>query len=309
MLSVKTITLNPAIDLHYRMESFVACRENYVQAVSYDAGGKGINISRALTSVGVVNTAYAVLGEENQTEFVKKLQADGVNLSPIFVDGRIRENITLHPTDQAETRISMDTFSLSPSVLFHLDTLLSDTTCGVLAFAGRLPKGISTADALSFLKGCAKRGDRVIVDCNSFTLEELKRLRPFLIKPNEEEAEAFLKRKVSDPTMAGEAARGLVLEGVAEEVMISLGKAGAVWSNGQRRVHLQPPPITPISTIGAGDSTLAGMIAALSSGKSIDEALKTAVAFGTAACLTEGTRPPRKEDIVQIYQKITLTEL
>ena len=312
MHDIKTITLNPAFDLHYGMERFVAGKENYVQSVVRGACGKGINTSRALMVNGVSNLAYVVLGEENGAEFAAQLTRDGVTFVPFYTAGRIRENITLHPAADVETRISLDTFSLTEDVLEKMEKrLLGDLHQGdLVSFSGRLPRGISKDRAIAFLLTLIQAGARLIVDSNSFAPSDLLRIHPWFIKPNEQEIEAFLGRTVSGTSDAADAARELVLRGVADEVMISLGGDGAVWSDGERRLHLGVPKLAhPVSTIGAGDSTLAGLLAASAKEESISMALQTAVSFGTAACMTEGTLPPRPEDVRDVFSKVSVFSL
>lgn len=312
MKQIKTVTLNPAFDLHYYMESFEAKRENYVQSVLCDAGGKGVNISRALSVNGTYNTAYLILGEENGAAFEAQLRRDRLNFVPLYTEGRIRENVTLHPAHDKETRISLDTFSVSPKMLDRMSEALhqgSNEDC-LLAFAGRLPRGIEKDRAIAFLKSQIQSGAKVIVDSNSLSPEDLQEIRPWFIKPNEQEIEAFLGRSVTDARDAAHAAKELVEKGVAEEVMISLGGDGAAWSDGLRMLILAVPRLEhPASTIGAGDSTLAGLLAATAKGADAKEALRTAVAYGTAACMTPGTLPPRPEDIAAVLAQVTVTEL
>lgn len=312
MKSIRTVTLNPAFDLHYNMEHFEAKKENYVQSILCDAGGKGINISRALTVNGVENTAYVILGEANGATFEAQLRRDGLHYVPLYTEGRIRENITLHPADDKETRISLDTFRVSAEMLNKTEEALnaSAETESLLAFAGRLPRGIEKDAAIAFLKRQIAQGVKVVVDSNSLTPEDLQQIRPWFIKPNEQEIAAFLGRTVSDPTDAANAACELVERGVAEEVMISLGGDGAVWSNGKRKLILSVPKLAhPVSTIGAGDSTLAGLLAATARGADIADALANAVAYGTAACMTAGTLPPRPEDVKTVLAQVKVTEL
>ena len=312
MKQIKTVTLNPAFDLHYYMEQFEAKKENYVQSILCDAGGKGVNISRALAVNGTYNTAYLILGEENGAAFEAQLRRDGLNFVPLYTEGRIRENITLHPKGDKETRISLDTFSVSPTMLDRMDEALHQGTNegSLLAFAGRLPRGIEKEQAIRFLKAQIAAGAKVIVDSNSLAPEDLQEIRPWFIKPNEQEIAAFLGRSVENPTDAAHAAKELVQKGVAEEVMISLGGDGAVWSNGEKMLILNVPKLEhPMSTIGAGDSTLAGLLAATAKGADCKEALRNAVAYGTAACMTPGTMPPRPEDVAAVLSKVTVTEL
>lgn len=312
MRSIKTITLNPAFDLHFGMEKFEARRENYVQSVTRDAGGKGINTSRALTVNGVENTAYVVLGEENGADFAGQLTRDGMRFVPVYTAGRIRENITLHPAEDKETRISLDTFAPTESTVEEMERLLlsSISPDDLISFSGRLPRGITKERIIAFLHRLIATGARVIVDSNSFTPEDLIRIHPWFIKPNEQEIEAYIGRPIRDLADAATVARELVGRGIAEEVMISLGGDGAAWSNGVRRITLGVPRLeNPVSTIGAGDSTLAGLLAATAEEQDSAEALRMAVAYGTAACMTEGTQPPRPEDVCSVFARVTVTEL
>lgn len=302
---IKTVTLNPAIDLHFHMTELELGKENYVQKVLYHAGGKGINISRALSQNGIPNTAYVILGEENSAEFEAHLNQDGVSFIPFYTKGRIRENITLHPDGKGETRISLDTFCANEEVLFDMEQQMNEAprNC-LLAFAGRLPHGISKDTAIGFLKRQMTNGVRTVVDCNSFTIMDLKDIHPWLIKPNEQEIAAFYGRAPYDLRDAASIACELVASGVSEEILISCGGNGAAWSNGKQQMILHVPKIeAPKSTIGAGDSTLAGLLAATAQGHSKQEALLRAVAFGTASCLREGTLPPRAEGIDAVQKQ------
>lgn len=307
MKSIFTVTLNPAFDLHYRMAHFEAQEENYVDGILCDAGGKGINISRALKVNGTDSTAFVLLGEENGGAFETQLMRDGLCYNPIRIPGRIRENITLHPADSRETRISLDTFCVEPAVLDELERSVR-AVCrngDLLAFAGRNPKGLDKARVIAFLKRLIADGVRVIVDSNSFTPEDLIEVHPWLIKPNEQEIVSFLGVPVRSAQEAVAAAGELVRRGVAEEVMISMGGDGAVWSNGTDSLILEVPKLAhPLSTIGAGDSTLAGILHATARGLSREDTLRTAVSFGTAACMTEGTLPPNPQDVETVFSQV-----
>ena len=309
--TICTVTLNPAFDLHYQMEKLEIHKENYVQAVRCDAGGKGINTSRALTVNGVENTAYVILGEENGASFEAALRKDGIRYLPLYTPGRIRENMTLHPAGDKETRISLDTFSVTPALLEALEHQLEPllTEGCLISFSGRIPRGVEKNTVIAFLKRLIDAGASVIVDSGSLTPEDLRKIHPWFIKPNEQEIVAFLGREIRSFFDAADAAKKLVTQGVAREVMISLGGEGAVWSDGTRALILQVPRLEhPVSTIGAGDSTLAGLLAGCAKGLSKEECLAFAVSYGTAACMTEGTLPPRPEDIQEVLKQVRVTE-
>lgn len=309
MKQLITVTLSPAFDLHCYTDTFLAEAENLMRTVTSHVGGKGINISRALTANGVANLAYVVLGDENGKSFEDALIAEQIPYVPFYTKGRIRENVTVHPKVGKETRISLCGFPVDEELLSRLEAdLLGRVTRDTdLALAGRLPDGISKERAILFLERLQRAGARLILDSNAFSKEDLQRIHPFFIKPNEQEAEKILGVTVREIEQAAAAARRAVQDGVAEEVMITLGDRGAVWSDGQKTLAMQPPRLeVPVSTIGAGDSTVAGFLAARAADESVENAMREALAYGTAACLREGTQPPLPQDVDTIRKQIRI---
>ncbi len=308
MKKIITITLNPAFDLHYRMDKFEAKKENYVTSLLCDAGGKGINISRALLVNGIDSCAYVILGRDNGERFERLLKADNMNCVVLYADGSVRENITIHPENDKETRISLDNFSISQKELDSLCEMLLKAIDAetLISFSGRMPRGVEKSAVIDFLKKLEGAGAKIAVDSNSFGFEDLGLIRPWFIKPNEQEISTLLGRPVSSREDAVKVAKELVDMGAAEEVMISLGALGSVFAAKNAAYTVSVPEIRPLSTIGAGDSTVAGYMAGTAEGRSIPECLRLAAAFGSAACLTEGTRPPKPEDIASLYEKVTV---
>ena len=302
-MQIFTLTLNPAFDIHYELDTLTLGAEQYARAVRREAGGKGINTARALTVNGVANTAFAVLGADNGAAFEALLQQDGMTCRTVTVPGAIRENLTLHPDGQPETRISLNHFTVSPAVL---DTLYEQLTemgqrGDLLSFAGRIPQGLTIEDVCTFLHRLRQYGFRLIVDCNSMTVRALSQIRPWLIKPNAAELRTLCR--VADPMTA---ARTLLRLGAAEQVLVTLGEDGALFCTEAHTQRILVPPLTnPLSTIGAGDSTVAGFMAAAARNLPRTEWPVHAAAWGTAACMTPGTRPPCPEDIAALLPQIT----
>lgn len=306
MKKIITVTLNPAFDLHCTAESFEARHENYVIPISSEAGGKGVNISRALRSGGIDSLAFVVIGKDNGERFERLLTADGIKYLPFYTEGSIRENVTVHTKGDTETRISLDSFSLSEEVFRDLFEALSGEASAdtLISFSGRIPKGIPKRKVIEALRGLKEGGAGLIIDSNSLDLSDLREIKPYLIKPNSEEISALIGREISSPEDALEVARELVARNISERVMISLGASGAVYASGTLSATVSVPKISPVSTIGAGDSTVAGYLAATLSGFADADRLRLSSAYGCAACLTEGTRPPKKELISELYEKI-----
>lgn len=301
-MRIYTITLNPAYDVHAFAESFVPCHENLAHITSRQAGGKGVNISRALSKNGVANTAVVVLGRDNGGDFKAGLKEAGIDAILLEKPGRIRENLTLHCANSPETRISFAGFPMDDSILEKVSRLLTVDAQTVITFTGRVASGMSMEKVKIFLLALKKQGAKIVLDSKSFGLEDIYEVQPWLIKPNQEEICEYLGCAVKTVQDAAEKAKAFSEHGVSN-VMVSLGEQGALLLNGGNTYIAKPPAVEAVSTIGAGDSSIAGFIAAASMGESPVRCLKRAVAYGTAACLTEGTLPPEKADVDWIYEK------
>ena len=302
-MRIYTLTLNPAYDIHATTAHFLPCRENLANVTSRDAGGKGVNISRALHSGGTENTAVIVLGKENGGEFKESLASFGLNCLYFEKEGRIRENLTLHCETTGETRISFAGFAVDERILDEVEGAMEVDGDTFVTYTGRTPAGIPGESVKAFLKRLQAKGAKVVIDSKSFTLEDLFALRPWLIKPNQEEIAEYFGCEIRNLEEAAEKAKLLHEKGIAN-AMISLGGDGALLACKEGVFTVHAPKIRPVSTIGAGDSSIAGFLAAAAEGKSAADCLKTAVAYGTAACLTAGTLPPRREDIHSILSRL-----
>jgi len=307
-MKIYTLTLNPAYDIHASAPGFAPHRENLARVLSREAGGKGVNISRALGSGGIPNTAVIVLGSENCGDFRQALEAAAMDCVLLEKPGRIRENLTLHCPDSPETRISFQGFSVDARILEEVLEHMRIDGDTVVTFTGRVPSGIGVREAKAFLKELRSRGARIVLDSKSFSREDVFELQPWLMKPNQEEISQFFGEEVETPEQALEKAAVFARHG-AVHVMVSLGAQGALLLRDGAVWLASHPPIEAVSTIGAGDSTLAGFLAAAYRGKDPGECLRTAVAYGTAACLTPGTLPPEPEALERILEQVTVLPL
>lgn len=309
-MKIVTLTLNPAFDVHCFAENFQPFHENLAHVTANEAGGKGVNISRALTVNGVENTALVVLGEENGDSFRRALIADQIPFRDVTVAGRIRENITLHTNDAPETRISFAGFTATDGLIDRVEALLNDLMDGdcILTFTGRNPEGVSMDRVKSMLIGLQKKGVKIVLDSRSFGKQDMIDVRPWLIKPNEEEIGMYADIDVQDFDSAKQAAETLRAAGI-ENVMISLGSKGAMLCCEKGCYVVYAPKIEALSTIGAGDSSIGGFCAAAKEGLEYSDMLRYAVAYGSAACMTEGTRPPQAKDVKALLSDLTVLTL
>ncbi len=306
-MKIITLTLNPAFDMHCHVDDFKPFHENLASITAWEAGGKGVNISRALTACGVENTALVVLGDENGETFEKALAADSLEYRSIVTHGRIRENITLHTNTNPETRISFAGFTASDDLLSSVrkELYALDVSDAIITVTGRNPSGVTMNGMLALIAELKERGAKIVIDSRSFGKNDLIAAEPWLIKPNEEEIGSYTDVDVKDFASAKSAAEALRARGI-ENVMISLGSRGAllVCEDGCFVAHA--PKIRALSTIGAGDSSIGGFCAAAAEGQGYDQMLKRAVCYGSAACMTEGTRPPKREDVERLVGEVTI---
>lgn len=307
-MKIYTLTLNPAYDIHACGEVFEAGHENLACVQSREAGGKGVNISRALGSFGIPNSAAIVLGRENCGDFKEALARDGINGILFEKEGRIRENLTLHCANGPETRISFMGFSLDDSILDEVREKLWVDRDTVITFTGRVPTGVSMDRVKTFLGRLGQQGAKIVLDSKSFSLRDIYEVKPWLMKPNQEEISELFGCHVENISDAMDKAAELSAHGVTN-VMVSLGAQGALLMADGRSYLAVPPAVRAVSTIGAGDSSIAGFLAAALRGEDAEACLCSAVAFGTAACLTEGSQPPRKADVDRIYTQIEVTQV
>lgn len=302
-MQIITLTLNPAFDVHCRAEQFLQGKENLARITSRQSAGKGINISRALVSNGIDNLALILVGQENGEEYTKGLA--GLNYTAIPTPGRIRENITIHTDCGEETRLSFPGFLADKACCTALEEKLHAlcNTDTVLTVTGRLAEGMSMNWIKSLL---ASLPVRLVIDSRSFSLADLQEIRPWLIKPNQEEVSAYLGRPVTSFVQVREQAEALHQAGI-ENVMISMGGDGALLCCREGCLVARPPKVEVRSTIGAGDSSIAGFLAAGEADAQMQ--LRCAVAFGTAACMTEGILPPEAETVAAYFHEIQVQSL
>lgn len=304
-MRIYTITLNPAFDVHAETKNFLPFQENAAKVLSRDVGGKGLNISRALQKNGVSNTAIVVIGKENGEEFSFAAEEEGLQCLWVEQEGRIRENFTLHSDDGKETRISFSGFTVDAAVIDDVEKLIELEEETIVTLTGSLPKGIPMYELKCFLQRLKENGAKIVIDSKSFTLEDILEIGPWLMKPNQEEVSVYFGKKVESFQDCKEMAEQLCARGV-ENVMISLGAQGALLATKEGVYTATPPEVQAISTIGAGDSAIAGFLTAWSQGEEPKRCLRLAVSFGTAACKKAGTSAPSPAEVLTIYQSVSI---
>ncbi len=302
---IVTLTPNPSHDRTVALAGPLD-RGSVIRAESMtsQAGGKGVNISRASVSAGI--PSVAVLPADPDDPFVHELLAAGIDCRPVATTGALRVNITISEPDGTTTKLNSPGPTVTSEVLAELTTSLRlrATSAQWVVLAGSLPPGAPVGWYAELVAELADCGARIAVDTSDAPLAALVAgldlAAPHLMKPNGEELASFTGGDAdaleTDPVAAAAAARTLVDRGV-EAVLATLGPHGAVLVTGDGAWHAVPPPTTVVSTVGAGDSSLFGYLLGDLRGQDPDHRLALAVAYGSAAAGLPGTTIPQPHQV------------
>ena len=306
-----TLSLNPVADITLYVDELRAGVENQVLHELYDAAGKAVNVSRVLQSYGVPSTALIVAGEENSRRYFARLKDENVDTRAIFNQGRIRENISIVTAQGTLTRLIRQGPKLKPRTVDELEEALEAEVAPstLVVVAGLMPEGITEEILCEICAFIRRSGGAVALDSRDATLENLPKIQPWVVKPNYEELCALVGWR---PVNNDELKQALLqVHGAgAQHVLASLGPEGAACTNGQVTYKADVPQLEEIkSTVGAGDATLAGFLIAHGYKYDLKRSVQLAASFGTAACLVEGTNPPRRISVGMINSQVTVYEI
>lgn len=306
-LPIITLTLNPAIDQALQIDQIVLGGTNRCRLDALDPGGKGINASRVIHRLGRPTLALGFVGGVTGAMLRARLDAEGVPNDFGEVSELTRVNVMVYETTpRRRTRIYLPGARVEPSQLVGIWRRLDGVPAGsMVILGGSLPPGLSPDTYRELVLGLNERGARAVVDTSGAALALVLAAGPALIKPNVEEASEVLGRTLVGDDDVLEAARELRRRG-AERVVISQGADGAIGVGPDGAWKAVPPRVVARSTVGSGDSMVAGMAIALNEGKGLDEALRLGTAAGAATALTPGTQLCRPEDVARLLPLVVV---
>lgn len=306
--SIITVTLNPSIDVTLWLDGLHPDKANHVLDESREVGGKGINVSRVVHSFGQETLCISVAGEDNCREFAGYLEREDLRYEFIKVEGAVRENLTLR-SDGQTVKLNRKGPSLSAMMIGALMALIQSRVRpgDIVVFAGSLPENVSVEDYVELILAVKKAGVLIALDSDVLTRRDYRRIAPWLIKPNIHELRHILEVKGTSVDDIRAAAQILHGDGV-ENAMVSLGGDGLLCVSDGRAVRAEVPAVEVKSTVGAGDSTLAGFMVGFIKGYSLDECVRLAAACGTASTMREGTLLATKESANALMEKIKISE-
>lgn len=263
MTSVATVTLNPALDQTLWIPGFTADAVNRVERESIRPGGKGVNVAARLAELGVDVAATGVLGSDNASPFEALMADRGIDDRFLRRPGATRTGVKIvDPVGDRTTDINFPGETPDSQLLAQLEDHVSALagSASWIVLAGSLPPGVPTDLYRRLIEVAHERGASVVLDTSGEALRLAVDAGPDVVKPNGRELEELVGRSLTDT--------GDVLTAVSElrdrgldTVVVSLGADGALFCRGDLVVHAAPLPVSVVSTVGAGDAMVAGIVA------------------------------------------------
>ncbi len=287
---IAVLTPNPALDIAYAVPCLIADQKTHATSTRYDPGGNGINVARALKKLLVYARSCCVIAG-NVGELLQKLLLHQLDdLHCVYVEGETRINATiLQENPSAQFEVTGIGPRISELALTEMrETFLKLCKEGFAVLTGSVPPGVEDHFYGDMVDHVHAAGGRSIVDAHGALLQHALLHHPFLIKPNRYELSLLCRRELPTLEAVAQEARAIQRGGV-HYVCVSLGSDGALLVGPEGSYFAKAPPISVQSTVGAGDSMVGGLVAALAHGQRPEEALRLAVACGSGTAARPGT--------------------
>lgn len=310
-MRIATVTLNPAFDLVGRLARIEIGEVNTVETLGLYPAGKGINVAKVLADLGLKLSVTGFLGEENQGDFVQSFAKNGVDDQFYRVAGKTRINVKITETEADVTDLNFLGFEISEDEWekFTAQTQHWESQFDLVAVCGSLPRGVSPEKFALWLETLHQQGLKVVLDSSNAALTAGLKAHPWLVKPNRRELEVWAGRALNSLEEVIVAAQDLRARGI-ENVIISMGEKGSVWINNEGVLQAQPPRCeNVVSTVGAGDSMVAGLIYGFSQGWDKAKTLAFASATSALAVSQSNVGVSDKTALEGILAQVKLTEL
>ena len=305
ILPILTVTLNPAIDKSTITDLIQPEAKQRCTDVLNEPGGGGLNVSKALKKLEAASVALFPAGGHNGEMLKGLLTAAEIPFHSINSSVETRENwVVLESETNHQFWFTFPGKSIEEQVIKNLiDDILSYSPAYVVA-SGSLPPGLPDYFYGLIVKTANAVGAKCIVDTSGPALQALKGKKAFLIKPNTSELCKMLSVETLQNNEVPDAAQQAVRDGFAELIAVSMGPDGAWLVTAEKKYFASAPIVKKKSTVGAGDSMVAGITYMLQQQQPLQQVINFGVACGSAATMNEGTQLFTIEDVQQLYEQI-----
>lgn len=302
---VVTVTLNPALDLTGHLDALHVGSVSLVDENALHAAGKGVNVAQVLTDLGAEVTVTGFLGSDNEEMFCQLFEEIGVSDQFVRVAGATRINVKLVEKSGVTSDINFPGVKVTaPEIeLFERTLFRLAQDHDYFVIAGSLPEGVSAQLCAEWIRKLSEMNKKVLFDSSRAALVEGLNATPWLIKPNDEELSDFIGRELTTPNQCKEAALELAERGI-ENVVVSMGAEGVMWLNNKQWLRSLPPSMEVISTVGAGDTLVAGLCWGHMQNMEKPQLLTFATALSALAVSQVGVGLQNIEELERLQQKI-----
>lgn len=309
MNRIITLTVNPAVDKSTTVGGISPSNKLRCSTPIYDAGGGGINVSRAIKRLHGASICIHLSGGNTGNHLVNLLNNESLKQLVIPIESSTRENFSVTDTStNQQFRFGMPGESIQEiewkSVLKKLDELLQEGD--FLVASGSLPEGIPNNFYANVAAICKDKLVKFILDTSGEPLLKAAKSNVYLLKPNLGELSAICGVDSISILQLEDLAKDFLRKKTCEVLVVSLGAQGAMLITENLTKHIIAPTVHSKSTIGAGDSMVAGMVFSLAQRKSLEEVVGFGVACGSATTMNSGTQLFKKEDVEILYNWIKL---
>jgi 1-phosphofructokinase/tagatose 6-phosphate kinase len=311
---IVTVTLNAAIDRTLLVPHFQVGQRHRASTALSSAGGKGINVARALKRLGIPVVCAGLAGGRTGVQLVERLTSEGLLNDFVRIRGESRTSTAVvDPTSNVYTEIN----EYGPEVEEHELAILRDKLAYLsrgaefLVLAGSLPRGVGDDFYLETVREANRRGIPTVLDAEGEPLRRGIEGEPFLVSPNVREAEQLVGHEFSGSEDLVLALDEIADLGARNVILTHESGALALFREDRTEVRLEVtvPHLEPVSTVGSGDVLLAGFLAARVSRRPLDEALRAGVAAGAASVLEAGAAKFDARDVSRVSQLVETRHL
>jgi 6-phosphofructokinase 2 len=303
LIMIATLTLNPALDKSTEVDRLIPEKKIRCPQLSVEAGGGGINVSKAIHELGGKSIAIFPAGGVNGVMLTSLLKEKSIPVQPVMVQGATRENFAISEiSTNKQFRFIMPGGELSAWDIEEIrQQILNLSGLSFLVCSGSLPPGVSDGFIKEIAEIALKKQIKLVVDTSGKALKTAIETGVYLVKPNMTELCSLAGKDHLEPGEIKEAAMHVLENSRCEVIVVSMGPAGAMVVTKQEIKNIAAPVVKKLSSVGAGDSMVAGIVYMLEKGKDINEAVQFGIACGSAATIMKGTRLFQKEDAFRLF--------
>ena len=300
---IVTLTVNPALDKSAHFKGLVPEQKIRCDAPRFDAGGGGINASKAIARLEGESFCVFTSGGPIGSMLEELVRKESIAFEAIKTNNWTRESfVAVDDNTNSQYRFGFPGSEISETEKNNIIETIQELKPKFLVLSGSLNEGLPTDFYKNIADLAKKSGSKVIVDTSGECLQKVLETGVYLIKPNVGELAKLIGVERLEMDEVVHAAQTLIKKGSAEIVVVSLGPQGAVLVTATQTEFVPAPNVVKKSTVGAGDSMVGAMAWALSQNKSLKEVVQWGVACGSAATMNEGTQLFKLEDAKRLFE-------